>query len=70
MKTAAVITTGSEVFHGRIEDKFTPVLLEKLSAFGIGMTEHEVVDDGKEHICEAIAKMRRRAWTSSSAPAA
>ena len=60
LKTAAVITTGSEVFHGRIEDKFTPVLVEKLAAFGIEMTEHEVVDDGKDHICEAIARMRRQ----------
>ena len=27
----AVITTGSEVFKGRIEDKFTPVLVGKLA---------------------------------------
>lgn len=60
LKTAAIVTTGSEVFHGRIEDKFTPVLVEKLAAYGIGMTEHEVVDDGKDHIREAIAKMRRQ----------
>ena len=38
LKTAAIITTGSEVFHGRIEDRFTPVLIEKLSAYGISVT--------------------------------
>ena len=27
---AGIVTTGSEVYHGRIEDKFTPVVNEKL----------------------------------------
>ena len=57
-KTAAIITTGSEVFHGRIEDKFTPVLKEKLRAYGITVTRHTVVDDGAEHIAGAIAEVR------------
>lgn len=55
LRTAAVITTGSEVFFGRIEDKFTPVLIEKLAAYGIEVTLHTVVDDQKAHITEAIA---------------
>ena len=25
-KKAAIVTTGSEVYHGRIQDKFTPVV--------------------------------------------
>ena len=54
LKTAAVITTGSEVFHGRIEDKFTPVLTEKLSDYGIGITEHIITDDGTDNIQQAI----------------
>ena len=60
LKTAAIITTGSEVFHGRIEDKFTPVLVRKLAAFGIEMTEHTVTDDGLDHVCEAIDRMREK----------
>jgi len=60
LKTAAVITTGSEVFTGRIEDKFTPVLVKKLAAYGIEMTEHVTVDDGMEHISAAIAEMRSK----------
>jgi molybdenum cofactor synthesis domain-containing protein len=60
LKRAGVITTGSEVFHGRITDAFTPVVAEKLRACGIGMTEHITVDDGLENIQQAIEEMRRR----------
>jgi molybdenum cofactor synthesis domain-containing protein len=59
LKKAAVITTGSEVYHGRIQDKFTPVLVKKLQDFGMEVTEHCLVDDGMENIEAAIAKMRQ-----------
>ena len=58
LKTAAIITTGSEVFHGRIEDKFTPVLIEKLKGLQIEVIEHLTVDDGIENITAAIDKVR------------
>ena len=61
LKTAAVITTGSEVYHGRIEDKFTPVLIDKLSAYGILVSEHITVDDGIENITAAIEQVRGKA---------
>ncbi len=35
LKTAGVITTGSEIAAGRIADAFTPVVIRKLSAFGV-----------------------------------
>lgn len=57
-KTAAVITTGSEVFHGRIEDKFTPILIEKLRAFDVTVGEHLTVDDGTDAIVEAISAVK------------
>ena len=60
LRRAAVITTGSEVFHGRIEDAFTPVLVNKLAFYGIEMTEHVTVDDALEHILSAIRKMRQK----------
>ncbi|MBQ6341540.1 MAG: molybdopterin-binding protein [Anaerolineaceae bacterium] len=60
LKRAGVITTGSEVFSGRIEDKFTPVLVRKLADFGIEVSEHIITDDGLEHVCEAIRKMREK----------
>ena len=61
VKTAAVITTGSEVFHGRIEDKFTPILIEKLKKYGITVTEHIKTDDGIENITEAITEVKGKA---------
>ncbi|MDO4478552.1 MAG: molybdopterin-binding protein [Lachnospiraceae bacterium] len=60
LKKAGIITTGSEVFHGRIQDKFTPVVKKKLAAFGIETTEHILVDDGLENVKNAIADMRSR----------
>ena len=59
LKKAGVITTGSEVFRGRIEDKFTPVVERKLAEFGVGMTEHAVVGDGVESVKNAVDAMRR-----------
>ena len=59
-RTAAVITTGSEVAKGRIPDSFTPVVERKLAAFGIRMTEHILVEDGQENVLEAIEQMKRR----------
>ena len=54
LKTAAVITTGSEVFSGRIEDRFTPVLIEKLKAYGIEVVHHAITDDQKANIVREI----------------
>ncbi|MBQ3416839.1 MAG: molybdopterin-binding protein [Ruminococcus sp.] len=59
VKKAAVITTGSEVFCGRIEDKFTPILTEKLRSYGIEVVSHQKVDDQTEHIKEAIETVRK-----------
>ena len=52
-----VITTGSEVYTGRIKDTFTPVLEEKLGTFGCTMRAHEIVSDSEEMIAGAIRKM-------------
>ena len=58
LRRAGVVTTGSEVYHGRIEDKFTPVIERKLAAYGIAMTEHITVDDGLDNIRAAIEQLR------------
>lgn len=58
LKTTGVVTTGNEVFYGRVENTFTPVIVDKLRQYGIEMTEHLITDDNTEHITEAIAKMR------------
>ncbi len=56
---AGIVTTGNEVFSGRIEDRFTPIVKDKLSAFGIETIWHETTDDAPEHIQNAILKLRR-----------
>ena len=57
---AGIITTGNEVFHGRIADRFTPVVQAKLEAFGIRTVEHVTTDDAVEHIRDAILTMRSK----------
>ncbi|MDD3920133.1 MAG: molybdopterin-binding protein [Eubacteriales bacterium] len=56
-KRFGVITTGNEVFYGRIEDAFTPVLEEKLKAFGGVMEAHTVLNDDPAKITAAINDM-------------
>ena len=58
LKTAAVLTTGSEVAKGLIQDAFTPAVERKLAEYGIVMTEHRLVGDGMENIAAAIAEVR------------
>ena len=58
LRRVGVVSTGSEVFHGRIEDAFTPVLARKLEAFGAAVTEHVVSDDGPENVLAAINRLR------------
>jgi len=57
-KKFAVITTGSEVFKGRIEDKFTPILVGKLAEYGCEMTFHKVCDDDPVGITTAILEAK------------
>ncbi len=58
LKRAAVIATGSEIAKGVIEDKFTPVVVEKLAAFGIETVHRTIVDDRPEHLTGAIGAAR------------
>lgn len=52
-----VITTGNEVYHGRIEDTFTPVIEEKLAEYGSKMVAHTILDDDHKKITDEINKM-------------
>ena len=58
LKTAGIITTGSEVYHGRIKDSFTPVVKKKLSDVHIETVKHVTLDDGMDNIVSAIDEMR------------
>ena len=59
LKTAAVITTGSEVEKGLIEDSFTPVVMRKLEAFGIETVSHVLTGDDQDRIRGEIVKAHR-----------
>lgn len=56
-KRFGLVTTGNEVYYGRIEDTFTPVIVEKMAQFGCEMAAHEVSNDDHEKITGIINKM-------------
>jgi len=49
-----IVTTGSEVYHGRIEDKFGPVLRAKLATFGCPILGQAFAPDDANMIRELI----------------
>lgn len=59
-KKVGIVTTGNEVFYGRIQDTFGPVIREKLSEFPTEILGQTYVDDKKEHITEAIQDFLER----------
>ena len=56
-KKAGIVTTGNEVFHGRIQDGFTPVILKKVAAFGAEIVGHELSDDDPARITRCIHRV-------------
>ena len=57
-KKVGVVTTGNEVFYGRIQDTFTPVIVQKLREFGgCEMVEHVTLNDDHAKITAAILDM-------------
>ena len=58
-KTAAIVATGSEVKKGLISDTFTPVVKEKLAAFGIQTISVQYAGDGVDNVAQAIAQARQ-----------
>ena len=57
-KTAAIIATGSEVKKGLIQDTFTPVVRDKLAAYGIETISITYSGDGVDNVAGAIADAR------------
>ncbi len=57
---AGIITTGNEVFYGRIQDTFTPVVTEKLAQYGIEVTEHVILNDDTDKITAAILDYKEK----------
>ncbi|WP_251424630.1 molybdopterin-binding protein [Veillonella agrestimuris] len=57
-KTMGIVTTGSEVFEGRITDAFTPIIEERCAEFGVKKIAHEIVTDDTDLIVAAIDKVK------------
>ncbi len=55
-KKAVLITTGNEVYKGRIKDAFLPVMKEKLEYYGSEIVRQVILPDNKEMITENILK--------------
>lgn len=49
-----MVITGSEVYHGLIQDKFAPILTEKVEALGSRVAGVAYAPDNQDLICEAI----------------
>jgi hypothetical protein len=54
-----IVTTGSEIYHGRIEDKFGPQLRQKFSALGSEVIGQTLVSDDLEMTVQAIMNFIR-----------
>lgn len=56
-KKVGIVTTGNEVYYKRIEDTFTPVIIDKVTEFGAEIMGHEICPDAHETITAAILKL-------------
>lgn len=56
-KKVGIITTGNEVFYGRIKDTFTPVIREKVGAYDTEVIAHETCNDDDKKVTAAIKSM-------------
>lgn len=52
-----ILSTGSEVFQGLIEDKFIPIIKTKVEKFGCSVIRQAIVPDNREVICLGIRDM-------------
>lgn len=53
-KKVGIVTTGSEVFHGRIKDSFGPVIMDKCSEYDTEILGQKIVDDDRGSIVQYI----------------
>lgn len=57
-----IVTTGSEVYSGRIEDRFTPVVVKKLEEAGMEVLGNVLCGDDAQKVTEAV-----RGWLDKGA---
>ena len=56
-KKVGIVTTGNEVYYGRIEDRFTPVVKRKVEEYGGEVTAHALSSDEAEMEISCIREM-------------
>lgn len=56
-RKVGIVTTGSEVYRGRIRDSFTPILEKKLQEYDTEIVGHETTDDDDRMTTAAIRKL-------------
>ena len=56
-KKVGIVTTGNEVFYGRIEDTFTPVIESKFAEYDSEIIDHEIWNDDDTKVTASILKM-------------
>lgn len=59
-KKVGIVTTGNEVWAGRIQDTFTPVILEKLAEFDAEVISHVTLNDDDKKVTAAILEMLKQ----------
>lgn len=59
-KKAGIVTTGNEVFYGRIKDTFTPVIRQKLEEFDTEVIDHATWNDDDKKVTDSILDMIRK----------
>ncbi|HHX51150.1 MAG TPA: molybdopterin-binding protein, partial [Clostridia bacterium] len=57
--TCGLVTTGNEVYYGRIKDAFGPVIGRKLEYFGSKVLEQIIVPDDKKAIIDAMNQFKK-----------
>lgn len=53
-KKVGIVTTGNEVYHGRIKDSFGPVIINKFAPYNADILGQKFTDDNLHRIKEAI----------------
>lgn len=59
-KKVGIVTTGSEVYHGRIKDAFGPVLRAKVEEYGCEVLGQTLCDDRPDMITDAVLEWIRQ----------
>lgn len=56
-KKVGIVTTGNEVFYGRIQDTFTPVIRQKIGEFDTEVIDHVTWNDDDKKVTASILDM-------------